>query len=145
MTGIERCRRWSDAEKRSALAGVGVNGARVADVAWRHDLTRQHIYQWRGAFRRRGESLAEETGFLPVEIAPAPNVTSAPTTTATVEIVLANCRRLRGIEGRSPSAMNVNKPWTICPAWVYRWDYRQNDPSLPVWVSQAGADSMPNG
>jgi len=90
LTGIERRRRWSDAEKRSILAEVGVKGARVADVARRHDLTRQHIYQWRGEFRRRGESLVEETGFLPVEITAAPSVvTSAPVATATVEIVLA--------------------------------------------------------
>ena len=83
----------------------GVNGARVADVARRHDLTRQHIYQWRGEFRRRGESLAEETGFLPVEVAAVPTLTSAPTTTVTVEIVLANGRRLRGIDGLSPSGL----------------------------------------
>ncbi|WP_080517375.1 transposase [Cereibacter sphaeroides] len=43
LTGVERRRRWSDAEKRSILAEVGVNGARVADVARRHDLTWQHI------------------------------------------------------------------------------------------------------
>ena len=97
LTGIERRRCWSDAEKRSILAEVGVNGARVADVARRHDLTRQHIYQWRGEFRRRGESLAEETDFLPVEVAAVPTVTSAPTTTVTVEIVLANGR---GVPGR---------------------------------------------
>jgi transposase len=105
LTGIERRRRWSDAEKRSILAEVGVKGARVADVARRHDLTRQHIYQWRAEFRRRGESLAEDTGFLPVEIATAPIVTSAPVATATVEIVLANGRRLRGIDGLSPSGL----------------------------------------
>jgi transposase len=105
LTGIERRRRWSDAEKRSILAEVGVKGARVADVARRHDLTRQHIYQWRGEFRRRGKSLVEETGFLPVEIAAAPTVTSAPVATATVEIVLANGRRLRGIDGLSASGL----------------------------------------
>jgi len=105
LTGIERRRRWSDAEKRSILAEVGVNGARVADVARRHDLTRQHIYQWRGEFRRRGESLTEETGFLPVEITAAPSVISAPTTSAMVEIVLANGRLLRGIDGLSTSGL----------------------------------------
>jgi transposase len=106
LTGIERRRRWSDAEKRSILAEVGVKGARVSDVARRHDLTQQHIYQWRGEFRRRGESLVEETGFLPVEITAAPTVvTSAPVATATVEIVLANGRRLRGIDGLSRSGL----------------------------------------
>jgi len=87
------------------LAEVGVKGARVADVARRHDLTRQHIYQWRGEFRRRGESLAEDSGFLSVEITAAHNVTSAPAATATVEIVLTNGRRLRGFDGLSPTGL----------------------------------------
>lgn len=55
--------------------------------------------------RRRGERLVEETGILPVEIAAAPTVSSAPTTTAAVEIVLANGRRLRGIDGLSASGL----------------------------------------
>lgn len=49
LTNIERRRRWSDAEKRSILAEVGVKGGRVADVARRHDLTPQHIYPCGGA------------------------------------------------------------------------------------------------
>ena len=105
LTGVERRRRWSDAEKRSILAEVGVNGARVADVARRHDLTRQHIYQWRAEFRRRGESLSDETGFLPVEMTPENSVPSVPAATPPVEIVLVNGRRLRGIEGLSPSGL----------------------------------------
>ena len=105
LTGVERRRRWSDAEKRSILAEVGVNGARVADVARRHDLTRQHIYQWRAEFRRRGESLTEETGFLPVEMTPENSVPSVAAATTPVEIVLVNGRRLRGIEGLSPSGL----------------------------------------
>ena len=100
LTGVERRRRWSDAEKRSILAEVGVDGARVADVARRHDLTRQHIYQWRAEFRRRGESLMEEADFLPVEMTVSPAVTPSP-----VEIVLMNGRRLRGIEGLSASGL----------------------------------------
>jgi transposase len=105
LTGVERRRRWSDAEKRSILAEVGVNGARVADVARRHDLTRQHIYQWRAEFRRRGESLTEETGFLPVEMTPETTVPSVAAVTTPIEIVLVNGRRLRGIEGLSPAGL----------------------------------------
>jgi transposase len=68
MTGAERRRRWSDSEKRSILGEVGVRGATVAEVARRHDLTRQHIYQWRAEMRHRGESLSHDVDFLPVEI-----------------------------------------------------------------------------
>lgn len=104
LTGVERRRRWSDAEKRSILAEVGVDGARVADVARRHDLTRQHIYQWRAEFRRGGESLTEETAFLPVEMTAEKTVTPA-VKPSPVEIVLMNGRRLRGIEGLSASGL----------------------------------------
>ena len=88
---------------RSILAEVGLKGARVEGSARRHDLTRQHIYQWRGEFRRRYESAAEETGFPPVEIAAAPTVTSASVAIATVEILLAIGRRLQADDGLSPS------------------------------------------
>ena len=98
MTGVERRRRWSDIEKRSILGEVGVRGATVAEVARRHDLTRQHIYQWRAELRKRGEGVSDEAGFLPVEISAAVTPAPAPTT---VEIVLTNGRRLRGIEGLS--------------------------------------------
>lgn len=60
LTGAERRRRWSDTEKRSILGEVGMRGATVAEVARRHDLTRQHIYQWRAEFRKRGESLSSD-------------------------------------------------------------------------------------
>ena len=43
IVGMERRRRWSDDQKLSVLAEVGVGGATVAEVALRHELTRQHI------------------------------------------------------------------------------------------------------
>jgi transposase len=85
------------------MGEVGVRGATVAEVSRRHDLTRQHIYQWRAEFRLRGESLTQEVTFLPVEISIAATA-QAPTPTA-VEIVLANGRRLRGIEGLSAAGL----------------------------------------
>lgn len=97
MTGAERRRRWSDSEKRSIMGEVGVRGATVAEVA------RRHIYQWRAEFRLRGESLTQEVTFLPVEISIAATA-QAPTPTA-VETVLANGRRLRGIEGLSAAGL----------------------------------------
>ena len=68
ITGAERRRRWSDSEKRSIMGKVGVRGATVAEVARRHDLTRQQIYQWCAEFRQRGENLSPDVDFLPVEI-----------------------------------------------------------------------------
>jgi transposase len=51
VLGVERRRRWPDTVKLSILAEVNVNGWTLADVARRHDLTRQHIYQWRREMR----------------------------------------------------------------------------------------------
>ena len=104
VVGVERRRRWTDGDKLAILAEVGVNGWTVADVARRHDLTRQHIYQWRAEMRRKG--LWPETdapSFLPVEIA-APSTaveTAPPDVAAEVTVVLRNGRQLRcpsGIE-----------------------------------------------
>jgi transposase len=68
FTGPERRRRWGDEQKLTILAEVGVQGATVADIARRHDITRQHIYQWRREMRQKGRFEATGAVFLPVEI-----------------------------------------------------------------------------
>lgn len=104
VLGMERRRRWSDDAKLAILGEVGVNGWTVADVARRHDLTRQHIYQWRAEMRRKGLwSETEVSSFLPVEIAPpsAEAVAEPGGTAAEITVVLRNGRQLRcpcGIE-----------------------------------------------
>ncbi|SPJ26385.1 IS66-like element accessory protein TnpA [Palleronia abyssalis] len=99
IIGVERRRRWSDEQKLGVLMEVGVAGATVADVARRHDLTRQHIYQWRRELRRKGMwPRSEGAVFLPVE-----HVVEEPSRTSRaghgedlrVEIVLGNGRTLR--------------------------------------------------
>lgn len=104
VLGVERRRRWADEDKLAILAEVGVNGWTVADVARRHDLARQHIYQWRREMRRKGLwSGTDAPSFLPVEIA-APStasVTDPGVAAAEITVVLRNGRRLRcpcGIE-----------------------------------------------
>ena len=66
LIGVERRRRWSDERKLQILAEVGVDGASVSDVARRHDLTRQHLYQWRSAFRQRLAAHDPDVHFVPV-------------------------------------------------------------------------------
>ena len=75
IIGVERRRRWRDEEKLAILDEVGVNGASVSDVARAHDITRQHIYQWRQELKKKG--LLEATAgsgvtFLPL-VAPEPD------------------------------------------------------------------------
>ena len=68
LTGPERRRRWSVEEKLSILGEVGRNGHSVSDVARRHDITRQHIYQWRAALRRGRLPVSQGLEFLTVEV-----------------------------------------------------------------------------
>lgn len=54
IVGVERRRFWPDDLKLSILREVGVGGATVTDIARRHDVTRQHIYQWRRQMKDKG-------------------------------------------------------------------------------------------
>jgi|SRR5690606_34679464 len=99
MTGVERRRRWSDEEKLSVLAQVGVDGETVASVARRHDITRQHIYQWRREMRRKGLMSPRDPMLVPVEVAEeavADTGDDRPLSSDPVEVVLTNGRILRG-------------------------------------------------
>jgi len=98
IVGVERRRRWSEEHKLSILMEVGVDGATVAEVARRHDITRQHIYQWRRELRRkRLWPGSGETVFLALDT-PANDTTAEarpPCDGATIDIVLRNGRELR--------------------------------------------------
>jgi transposase len=71
LVGPERRRRWSDAEKIAIVLEAASGELSVSDVARRHDITRQQIYQWRSAMRRG--RLVDGSGgtFLAVEVADA--------------------------------------------------------------------------
>ena len=47
LVGPERRRRWSAEEKARIVADAAVPGARVADIARRHGVSRGLIYTWR--------------------------------------------------------------------------------------------------
>jgi len=66
LTGVERRRDWSDDEKLSILDEVAVAGAKIADVARRHDLKPQQIYTWRKKFA--AEQAQPVVSFLPVAL-----------------------------------------------------------------------------
>lgn len=69
LAGPERRRRWSDGEKITIVREASDGASSVAEVARRHDLSRQQIYQWRSAMRR-GELVEGGGGrFLAVEFA----------------------------------------------------------------------------
>jgi len=108
VLGMERRRRWTDEAKLAILREVGVNGWTVADIARRHDVTRQHIYQWRREMRRKGLWPAGAASvFLPVEMAPETEAATAPGgTAAEITVVLRNGRQLRCAGGIDDSALS---------------------------------------
>lgn len=109
LVGVERRRRWSVEEKLRILAEVGIDGAAVSEVARRHDLSRQQIYQWRHEMRRQGLGDEEPAVLVPVNVGPA-SAGPAPARPhgrfeggCLVEIRLANGRGLY-LDGALPEA-----------------------------------------
>lgn len=94
MSGTERRRRWSDEAKLRILAEADEPGARIGDVARRHDIHPGQIRLWRSHFCY----VERPTMFLPVEITEevsATPVPDTPPTPAVIDISLRNGRRLR--------------------------------------------------
>ncbi len=88
VLGVERRRRWPDALKLEILGEVGVNGWTVSDVARRHDITRQHLYEWRRALKRKGLWPAK----APARFVEVPTTEALPATTAPPEAVISEVR-----------------------------------------------------
>jgi hypothetical protein len=91
-----------------------VNGWTVADVARHHDVTRQHIYQWRGEMRREGLRRASDTArFLPVEMSAAPEFSAEPGG-ASAEITVMLCATVGSCDARTGSGTWRWYGWCGC-------------------------------
>ena len=68
VTGVVRRRRWSDEEKGRIVAEAIAPGAVIADVARRHDLVPQHLWNWIRAAREGRFALSADRvpAFVPV-------------------------------------------------------------------------------
>ena len=72
LTGRERRRFWSDAQKLAILEEAAEGHCSVSEVARRHDIIPQQIYAWRRELREMAEDAAREDRamFLPAVIEP---------------------------------------------------------------------------
>ena len=97
IVGVEHRRFWPDEMKLSILREVGVGGATVTDVALRHDVTRQHIYQWRRQMKDKGLwPDPEGLSFLALDAPEQPMApVHEPPSRSPAEICFANGRVLR--------------------------------------------------
>jgi len=89
LSGPERRRRWSDEQRERILAEAFAPGARVCDVARRHDIARSLIYEWRRAALRR-----VEPGFMPALVVDAPTEHAEPVVAAVLELPDGGCVRI---------------------------------------------------
>ena len=68
LSGVERRRRWSDADKLRIVAEADEAGARVAEVARRHEISRSILWTWRKQARAGRLTMSDPPGFLPVVV-----------------------------------------------------------------------------
>jgi transposase len=68
LTGTPRRRRWSDAEKAAIVGESLAAGARTSEIALRHGLHRNQLYEWRRRFRSAAvaDSGLVASDFVPV-------------------------------------------------------------------------------
>ena len=111
LSGPERRRRWSRAEKVRIVEESLVAGSRVTEVARRHDLHPNLLHWWRRQ-AREGSLVAgdERPRFVPVAVAAAPASARAAGVRVQgtgvgplIEVVLRNARLLRIPEDIAPA------------------------------------------
>jgi transposase len=112
ITGADTRRRWSEETKAAIVAESFAEGAVVAQVARRHGLRPQQLFDWRRALRAqwRGASAAEAPAFVPAIVEEvvtsaqpvAPTLPAAVSTPPAIEIEAGLfVLRLRGaVDGR---------------------------------------------
>ncbi len=84
MTGGERRRRWRLEEKLRILAETEAPGACIAEVARRHDMSRELLWTWRHQARKGRLAAGGMVEFLPVQAVPEAVGPMAAASTATV-------------------------------------------------------------
>ena len=68
ISGVERRRRWSDADKLRIVAEADEAGAKVAEVARWHEISRSILWTWRKQARAGRLTMSDPPGFLPVVV-----------------------------------------------------------------------------
>jgi transposase len=109
LTGPERRRRWTSADKMRMVEESLATGSRVIEVARRHDVHPNLLHLWRRQARTGVLSVGTPgaAGFVPIAIGKA-NGPGAMTSNGVVlgsltEVVLRNGRVLRLAEGVTPA------------------------------------------
>jgi len=109
LSGVERRRRWTSAEKLRIVEESLTGEASVAEVARRHDVHPNLLHLWRRQARSGAPSIAGADGsrFVPVAVGPTGDARAVRMRGAddepVIEVVLRNGRVLRVPEGVAPA------------------------------------------
>jgi transposase-like protein len=68
ITGVERRRRWSAAEKLRIVAETEQPGAGIAEIARRYEISRGLLWNWRSLVRRGVLRPEPQAVFVPVRM-----------------------------------------------------------------------------
>ena len=68
ISGVERRRRWSAADKLRIVAEADEPGSKVAEVARRHEISRSILWTWRKQARAGELTASDPLGFLAVVV-----------------------------------------------------------------------------
>ena len=68
ISGVERRRRWSVADKLRIVAEADEPGSKVAEVARRHEISRSILWAWRKQARAGRLTMSDLPAFLPVVV-----------------------------------------------------------------------------
>ena len=111
LIGPERRRRWSDEQKIAIVVEAASGDSSVSDVARRHGIRRQQIYQWRSDIRK-GRLIDGMGGpFLAVEFVPPVNEEERRATEAVsdtlIDVTLRKGRVLRVPASIAPGVLTA--------------------------------------
>jgi transposase len=68
ITGVERRRRWSAAEKLRIVAETEQPGAGIAEIARRYEISRGLLWNWRSQVRRGVLRSEPQAVFVPMQV-----------------------------------------------------------------------------
>ena len=78
ITGVERRRRWSAADKLRIVAETEQPGAGIAEIARRYEISRGLLWNWRSLVRRGVLRPEPQAVFVPVQVISEPSTVERP-------------------------------------------------------------------
>ena len=78
ITGVERRRRWSAAEKLRIVAETEQSGAGIAEIARRYEISRGLLWNWRSLVRRGVLRPEPQAVFVPLQVISEPSSAERP-------------------------------------------------------------------